>query len=251
MTCVVDRKLFYFYWSMLYKTNLMTLYIINLYIKYLINILISRLINILVYLMHVCFGFIIIVLHFNLTFFLIIERFKYNILSIFSRREYPSIFLRVSGMKIYSYSVVHKRTLSRFSSYSLYIFPYLVFTFYHISTHTHVRFRRACHFVFVWLLQYARRSKCDSSYVRHTLVVGGTRATGVSDRIAHGETTRLGYNANAPATIAPTGRATGRWPYQMLNGQHNATCIHRYRGRKQDCRRIGRGRTLLLPSRNV
>jgi len=151
---------------------------------------------------------------------------------------------------MYSYSVVHKCTLSRFSfiPYSLYIFPYLVFTFYHISTHAHVRFRRACRFVFVWPLQYARHSKCGSSYVRYTFI-GGTRSPGISDRIAHEETTRLGYNANAPATIAATGRATGRWPYQMLNGQHNATYIHRYHSCKHDCRRIGR--TLLLPSRNV
>lgn len=162
-------------------------------------------------------------------------------------------FLANFNHKIYSYFAVHERALTRFSftSYFLYIFPYLVFAFYHISTHTHVRFRRACRFVFVRPLQYARCSKCGSSYVRHTLVVGGTWTTGVSDRIAHGETTWLGYNVNAPATIAPTGRATGRWPYQMLNGQHNATYVHRYHGRKHDCRRIGRGRTLLLPSRNV
>lgn len=59
---------------------------------------------------------------------------------------------------------------------------------------------------------------------RSSSVVYGRRAY----RIAHGETTRLGYNANVPATMAPAGRATGRWPYQMLNSLHNAMYIYRY-----------------------
>lgn len=72
---------------------------------------------------------------------------------------------------------------------------YLVFTFYRVSRSCpHVRFRRrARRAVLVRPLEYARRPKCGSSYVRHPLlgrVVHGRRAY----RIAHGETTWLGYN---------------------------------------------------------
>lgn len=82
-------------------------------------------------------------------------------------------------------------TLSTYLPLSL----YLVFTFYRVSRSCpHVRFRRrARRAVLVRPLEYARRPKCGSSYVRHPLlgrVVHGRRAY----RIAHGETTWLGYN---------------------------------------------------------
>jgi len=129
----------------------------------------------------------------------------------------------------YLYSVVFAILVIQSCPTSLtYIYIYMcVYIFFLISflrfiisrLYTHVRFRRACRSVLMWSLQYARRPKCGSSYVRHTLVWCWWLYRRRTYRIAHGETTRLGYNASVPATMAPTGRATGRWPYQMLNGR--------------------------------
>lgn len=75
-------------------------------------------------------------------------------------------------------------------SHIAYIFFLISFLHFIISRlHTHVvRFRRACRSVLMWSLQYARRPKCGSSYVRHTLVAGG--CTGDGRIVSHTEKRR-------------------------------------------------------------
>lgn len=108
----------------------------------------------------------------------------------------------------------------------MYIFPYRGFAFYHISK-LRVRtsaFIGTCHFSIC-----TPSLKCGSSCVRHTLVVGAAQAdaTRRDERIvSHTEKRRGSVTTRTyRRQWAPTRRATGRWPYQML-GRSTQCHVH-------------------------
>lgn len=100
----------------------------------------------------------------------------------------------------HTYTHIHNRDLILFHApyvYDIHLSLSFVFTFYHISTlhacplssGSSAPFPCACFNMHVGLSMALRRRVTRSSSV-----VYGRRAY----RIAHGETTRLGYNANVP-----------------------------------------------------